>query len=67
MKLPHSPLPMLRLVPPLSLNRDQFVFPMRVHCSVPRCRWSLPALDADDACEQLAEHRMLAHGEGSRS
>lgn len=49
MRLPQSPLPMLRVV-------TVPIYPVRVHCAHPGCLWSVPCRDHEDAYDLLEQH-----------
>lgn len=54
--LPQPPFPQLRVVPPISLGREDVLWGCRVHCPYEGCRWYDAAWDATDALFKLEQH-----------
>ena len=54
---PSHGLPMLRIVPPLSVGRNSMV----VHCSHPGCQWAAVADDITEAVWKLEAHLDVRH------
>lgn len=57
MHLPQPPLPMLRIVSPLSLGREDCI----VHCPQVGCRWAAIARGDAEATWKLEAHYDIRH------